>query len=147
MTTLAKTFIVIFACGFVLVILAVLTAAYWWSHHSREIFQKVESTYTEGTEYGKKTDNQGCLTEALSRYRQNRGITGSMSANLFVRGCLESSRPAPGFCDSVPRPFDILKSAQWQAKQCKDAGLSDSYCGQIFSQVQQYCETRESKQK
>ena len=147
MTTLAKTLIVIFACGFVLVILAVATAAYWWSHHSRELFQKAETRFSEGTEYGKKTDNQGCLSEALSRYRQDRGLTGSLSANLFLRGCLESSRPTPGFCDNVPRPFDILKSAQYQAKECKEAGLSDSYCSQIFSQVQQYCETSRDRQR
>jgi len=147
LSTLGKAIIVIAVCGFVLLVLSVLTAAYWWSHHSREIFQKVENTYSEGTEFGKKTDDRGCVAEALSRYRQNRGIGGSLSANLFVRGCLESSRPTQGFCDDVPRPTEIMKSAGWQVKQCKDAGLSDSFCNQIFSQVQQYCESRRAKQK
>src|SRR5260370_37475787 len=139
--------IAIFVCGFVLVVLSVMTAFYWFSHHGHEIFQKAENTYSEGTEYGKKTDKRGCVSEALSRYRQNRGITGGIAANRFVRGCLESSHPTPGFCDDVPRSVEILKSASWQVKQCKDAGLSDSYCNQIFSQVQQYCESERLKQK
>jgi len=99
----------------------------------------------EGMDRGKQSDEQGCLTEAISRYKQHRGLGGSISTGVFLRGCLETARPTPGFCDQVPDQRDIFGSARWQMKQCQDAGLSDSFCGQIFGQVQEHCKSRRTK--
>ena len=41
----------------------------------------------------------------------------------------------------MPRRFEFVKSAEWQLQQCKRYGLSpEKQCGQLFQQVQQFCE-------
>jgi len=62
---------------------------------------------------------------------------------LFLRACLDSSRPTPGFCDDVPKQLEFIKAAQWQMQQCKQYGLSaEKQCGQLFTQVQTFCAAR-----
>jgi len=118
---------------------------YWWSHHSHELFEAGRKQIEQGEAFGKQTDEQGCLDEAITRYKANRGFSGSISTGLFLRSCLEASRPTPGFCDQVPKQSDILKSARWQIEQAKKAGIDDQYGRQLFTQVQQYCGSKESK--
>jgi hypothetical protein len=140
--------IIILAVSFLIFVIGVIAAAvYWWTHYSREIIEAGQRVYQEGEQLGKKSDEQVCLDEAISRYKANRGITGSISTGIFLRICLDASRPTPGFCDQVPKPTDIFKSSQWQIEQCKKAGISDSYCGTLFSQVQQYCQAKAARPK
>jgi hypothetical protein len=43
----------------------------------------------------------------------------------------------------VPTPTEFMKSARWQMDECKRYGLKpESQCGQLFQQVQQFCELR-----
>jgi hypothetical protein len=64
-----------------------------------------------------------------------------MSTNIFLRTCLESSKPTGGFCEGVPETTEFMKSAEWQAEQCHRVDLAkDSYCRQLFQPVQQFCE-------
>ena len=66
-----------------------------------------------------------------------------IKTNLCLRACLEKSRPTPGFCDAVPRRTEFIKSAQWQLQQCGHYNLkTENQCGQLFQQVQQFCEHR-----
>jgi hypothetical protein len=97
----------------------------------------------EGREYGRRTDNEGCLNEAVARHSRADGLGAVISNNIFFRACLEASRPTPHFCDDVPRPTEFMKSAHWQLDECKRYGLStENQCGQLFQQVQQFCELR-----
>src|SRR2546422_10133064 len=89
---------------------------------------------------GRKPDNQGCLTEAFPRYKQSRGLSTAISTQLFLQGCLQASHQTPGFCDGVPKPTDFIKGGLWQKQQCAHNDLRDSYCPQIFAQVQSYCD-------
>ncbi len=148
MSTAGKVVIVISLCVLLLIIGVVGAGVYWWSQHGRQAVEAAGNAMKEGTEAGKKTDNQGCVDQALSRYKKNQGFTGAISTNLFLLGCLDGSSPTPGFCDDVPRPNEIMKSASWQMQKCKDAGVpADPYFRQIFSGVQQYCERSRLKPK
>ncbi|PYS62320.1 MAG: hypothetical protein DMF74_13590 [Acidobacteria bacterium] len=73
---------------------------------------------TEGRDFGRKTDNQGCVDESISRYKKEPGFTSTISNAIFMRACLDSSRPTRGFCDDVPRQMEFIKSAQWRVSQC-----------------------------
>jgi|ERR1041385_3663687 hypothetical protein len=96
----------------------------------------------EGRQFGHTTDNQGCVDEGLSRYKKEPGFTGIISNSLFMRSCLEFSKPTPGFCEEIPRQTEFMKSAEWKLKQCRQAGLQyDSNCQNLFTPVQQFCET------
>jgi len=140
MTTATKVIIVVGVCVFLGVFAVVAAGVYWWAHHGRELLQTGENAMKQGKDFGKKTDNQGCVDEALSRYRQNKGFGGAISNSLFLASCLNDSRPTPNFCDDVPRTTELIKSAQWQIKKCAEQGLPDQYCRQLYGQVQQYCE-------
>ena len=118
---------------------------YWWSHHKRELFETAQRQVEQGQEFGKKADEQTCLDEAIGRYKADRGFTGSISIGLFLRSCLEASHPTPGFCDQVPKRSEILKSVKWQLEQAKKAGIDDQYGRHLFTQVQEYCESKDSK--
>jgi hypothetical protein len=59
---------------------------------------------------------------------------------------LDESKPTTGFCESVPKATEFMKSAEWQLEQCRRVDLAkDSYCRQLFQPVQQFCEKGPSK--
>jgi hypothetical protein len=145
MTTAAKVIIIVGICVVLGVLAIVAAGVYWLSRHGGEVVSAVDTSVKQGAEFGRKTDNQGCVDEALSRYRQSQGFNGGVAAGIFLATCLDKSRPTPGFCDEVPRPTDFMKSAAWQIRKCKEAGLPDPYCRQLYSQVEQYCERERMK--
>lgn len=102
-----------------------------------------KQTYGEGVEYGRRTDNEGCLNEAVARQARADGFGDLIKNNVFMRACLDASRPTPGFCDTIPRRTEFMKSIAWQQQQCARYGLSqEQQCSQLFGQVQQFCEQR-----
>ncbi len=128
-----------------LFVIVVGAGVYLLSKHGGEYLEAGKRTIEEGEQAGRRTDNAGCLREALARHKQNPSFTNSIANNLFLRGCLEASRPTEGFCDDVPKPTEFVKAAQWQIRRWQQAGLSDNYCKQLFSQVQSFCETKDTK--
>ena len=141
MSTTGKVILTISICLILLIIGVVGAGVYWWSHHGRQAVEAAGSGMKEGQEAGKNTDNQGCVDQSLARYKKSPGFGGAISTNLFLLGCLEESKPTPGFCDDVPRPNEIMRSASWQIQKCKDAGVpADPFYRQIFAGVQQHCE-------
>lgn len=142
---------VILIIGVVIVLLVgacVGVGVYWWRHHSREFIAAGRQAMDEGRAFGRQTDNDGCMAEAVARARHEQGFGAALNHNLFLRACLEASRPVPGFCSAVPARTEFMKSVRWQQQKCHDAGLAgDAYCGQLFTQVQQFCEAQQSKQQ
>lgn len=145
MTTTSKVLIVIGACVLLGAFVLVAAGIFWWTHHGRELMESGANSVQEGEKFGRMNDNQGCLDEALSRYRLHTGIGGSISTSLFLKTCLDNSRPTPGFCDGVPKPPDFIRGAQWESMKCEEAGLRDQGCPQLFAQVQQYCQRARTK--
>lgn len=145
MSKAGKIIIALVVCFVLLIAGVVGLGLYWWSHHKQELFEASEKQIEAGEAFGKQTDEQGCLDEAIKRYKENRGFVGSISTGLFLRSCLEASRPTPGFCDQVPKRSEILRSARWQIEQAKKAGIDDMYGKQLFGQLQEYCASKESK--
>ena len=97
----------------------------------------------EGKNFGAGTDNQGCVDETLSRYKADPGFTSAIADTIFMRTCLDASRPTSGFCDDVPHQTEFMKSAEWRLKQCRLAGLQrDNNCQNLFTPIQQFCEER-----
>src|SRR5260370_28876337 len=117
----------------VIVVSVVAMGGYWWTHHSRELAESTQKVYKEGEEAGRKTDEQGCVDAAVARYKENRGFTGSISTSLYLRSCLDASRPTPGFCEGVPRRIEILKSAPWQIQQATKAPHNDNFRLPLFN--------------
>src|SRR5687767_5352597 len=137
MPTWVKVLLIVVGLLVVLSLAAAGLGIYLWQQHGRGFVESAQKTGAEGEEYGKHTDSQGCLDESLARHTRAQGFGEIIGTNVFLRACLDASRPAPGFCDDVPRQLEFIKSAQWQQERCQKHGLSpEKQCGQLFSQVQ-----------
>ncbi len=134
--------LLIIAIVVVLLIVGVVgTGVVWWMRNKDALMARAKEVVTEGKEFGGRSDNQACVAEAISRYKQEPGFGSAMSTNIFLRACLDESKPTTGFCESVPRTTEFIKSAEWQVEQCRRVDLAkDSYCRQLFQPVQQFCE-------
>jgi len=124
-----------------LVVGVVVGGVVWWSRNKDRLMSRAKEVVTEGREYGRTADNQGCVDEAVSRYKKEPGLGSAISANIFNKSCLMVSRETPGFCTNVPKITEFMKSAEWRKSQCSRVDLSsDSYCQQLFQPVQEFCE-------
>jgi len=128
----------------VLLIVGAVVAVFFLARtYGPGLVETTKQSVAEGREYGRLTDNEGCVNEAVARQSRSEGISDLFKTTLFLRPCLEASRPTPGFCDAVPRQTEFMKSIGWRQQQCQRYGLSsDKQCGQLFGQVQQFCELR-----
>jgi hypothetical protein len=125
---------------FLLGIIVVGGLVYWFYQNKGRLIRAAENIGKEAKEFGAKTNNQGCLEEALSRHKRDKSFTGRITTQGFLTLCLQASQPSPGFCDGVPPQNEIMKSASWRLKKCSDAGLqNDQGCQQLFGAVQTYC--------
>ena len=124
-----------------LVVGVIVGGVVWWSRNKDKLLARGKEVMTEGRDFGRNTDNQGCVDESISRYKKEPGFTSAISTSIFTRACLDASRATPGFCSDVPKPTEFMKSAEWRAAQCRRVDLSkDSYCQQMFQPVQEFCQ-------
>jgi hypothetical protein len=137
----AKALIIAGVLIVLVVVGVVLAGVYWWSNNKDALMAKANALVVEGREAGRQTDNQGCVDQAITRYKADRGFTNGISAGIFMESCLRVSSPTPGFCDNVPRETEFIKSGTWQEAQCEHVGLSsDQYCRQLFQGVERFCD-------
>ena len=142
----AKALIIIAVVMVLLVVGVVAAGVFWWSRNKDSLIARGKQVVTEGKDFGHKSDNQGCVDESISRYKKEPGFASTISNAIFMRACLESSRPTRGFCEDVPRQIEFLKSAQWRVSQCARVDLEkDSNCQNLFTPVQQFCDERARK--
>jgi len=136
-----KALLAVAIVAVLLVVGVVVGGVVWWSRNKDKLMGRAKEVMTEGREFGRTTDNQGCVDETLVRYKKEPGFTSVISLSIFSRACLDASRPTPGFCNDVPKPTEFIKSGQWSVEQCRRADLSsDSYCRQLFQPVQEFCQ-------
>jgi len=137
---------ILLVAGLLLVLLlagAAVAGYFVMRSYGPRILEATRRNMAEGAEYGRRTDNEGCLNEAVARHARVEGFTQIINNHVFLRGCLETSRPTHGFCDGVPRLTEFMKGIGWQAQQCQRYGLkAEQQCGQLFQQVQQFCDRR-----
>jgi hypothetical protein len=146
MPTWAKVMIVIVIVVVVLGIAAAVASFLVVRRYGPELVQENKQAMEEGQEYGRRTDDVGCLNEAVARQARVTGFRDMLKNNFFMRSCLEVARPTPGFCEGVPGRLEFAKSIGWQAQQCKRYGLGpEQQCSQFFQQLQQYCEERSQR--
>jgi hypothetical protein len=100
---------------------------------------------SQGAEFGKTTDYNGCQAEGISRIRNlspQNSLEG-LRAEYFVRGCLETSRPSPDFCDGVPiKPPHIQVYDDWKNEECKKLGWAEMSpnCRTVLRARLDFCE-------
>jgi hypothetical protein len=140
---MSKTWVIVLSIIgglFLLGIIAVAGVVYWVYQNKDKWVQSVEQIGKEAKEFGARTDNEGCLKEALARHKRDKSITGQISTQGFLLVCLQASEPSPGFCDGIPQQDERMESANWTLKKCSDAGMqNDQSCQLLFGAIQSYC--------
>ena len=134
--------LLIVAVVIVVLVLGVIGAGVYYVSRNKDAWiAKGKAVASEGRDFGRNSDNQGCVDESISRYKKEPGFGSALSNSIFMQSCLDSSRPTPNFCTDVPKATEFMKSAQWRVDQCRKIDLSsDGYCQQLFQPVQQFCE-------
>ncbi|MCA1614708.1 MAG: hypothetical protein LC795_11315 [Acidobacteria bacterium] len=137
---------ILLAIGGVLLVLLMAAAVVGYvvvRKYGPGMIESTRHSFEEGTEYGRQTDQEGCLNEAAARQARVGGMMDMIRNGVFVETCLSASRPTPGFCDGVPRQLELMKAVSWQQQQCRRFGLKpEQQCGQLFQGVQRFCEGR-----
>lgn len=131
------------AAGLVCVIIVAIVVVGAVATYDPEFSPKYEAKRAEGREYGKATDQQGCMKEGLARAKGINFIdVNALTLNSgFVEECLKASRPAPGFCNGVPS-FWSFKDDEWKAAQCRKAGMDEfkTGCAAVFQDQIDFCD-------
>lgn len=138
---ITKRIIVALAMITLVGIVAVVFAIAAWFKTGKQSSPRMEAKMQDGVEFGKTTNQQGCIDEGLKR--------GSRMALLdwddqgdnedFVLGCLKSSAPSPGFCDGVPSGVKNI-FVDWTKKKCEKINMIEPICTGIFDQQIRFCE-------
>lgn len=146
MPTWLKVLLIILLVGILLIVGVIAAGGFWFYRNKDALVAKTKAIAEEGRDFGKNTDNQGCVNETLSRYKADPGFTSAISNSIFMRLCLDASRPTAGFCDDVPKQTEFIKSAQWRKEQCQRFSLEpDTQCHGLFKIVQQFCEEKSGR--
>ena len=136
----------VIAIAGVVIVAAMAGGAWWWWTVNQEKLQDLgAAAFDEGRRTGATLRESGCMDKAVERHRiaDNRSILGTVHTNLFFRACLDASQPEAAFCEGVPAKGEMVATGVWAGRQCLKAGFTDSYCGQIFSQIPDYCASPE----
>lgn len=118
------------------------TFVYFTDKAQKRAMEKREQAEFDGREFGKTTDQNGCMEKGFSfpppeHYFANMNISG------FVSECLKSSRPVPNFCDGVPTYNDTSEERdKWKEKlereKCPEYPNNEP-CSQTIYGKQSFC--------
>lgn len=123
----------VIGCGLVGVLFVVLmvVAGVWFKRNQGVLASGAQ----EGARFGLVRDENACFEEAQRRAAQATTVAATVGVGPFMRSCLEYSKPTQGFCDNVPPPTSIGRTAAWQSQRCGD----NAYCKSVIQVVQTYC--------
>lgn len=143
MTKNTKIFLGI-GCGAVLVIGLVVVIGGFIAMRTwgTKFMESAERAGTEGREFGKTTDQQGCMKEGVNRSKNSGLIDLGAGIELagFVGSCLDASRPTANFCDGVPTLWSMQES-EWSMAECRKAGVDPekTACVHVMKRKHQFC--------
>lgn len=125
---------------FFLLILVGGGCLYALSRYGKEIGEQAKQSQTDGENFGRSTNEAGCLKEALERKKKNSSITNIVSINVFLGTCLKEAEPSPGFCEDVPPRGEKEQIKAWTARKCAETGQADITCQAMFQVVLAHCQ-------
>lgn len=144
----AKALIAVPIVGLLLVV-GVIGAGYvWWVRNKDSIRTQAKEKAAQGEEFGRTSDNQGCVDETFLRYKKvEPGFFSAINHAQFMRACLEVSRPTPGFCDDVPIG-KMMELKQWSDSQCQHYNVpGDQKCQQLIMGEVMFCGAKRGNQR
>ena len=95
--------------------------------NKRYLDQRANEYESKGAEFGKNSDQAGCIQEGLLRSKSAIGseIAEAGLNSSFTSACLRSSRPTVEFCNDIP----AVDLEEWKDAQCRKDGLERAQPG------------------
>lgn len=96
-----------------------------------------QDAVVEGPEFGKTTDQNGCMQRGSDRLKDiaKPTIIHTTASHAFMSGCFETARKTPDFCSGVPSaPY-----FEWIDAECQKLGRSDEACRSVMDEKHRFC--------
>ena len=144
MTSITKQILIAFGIVALLFVVGIgaLIGVVLYFTSGKDFDQQYEVKKVEGREFGKTTEQQGCMQEGLKRAKTIKAynINPVMFNKAFVEECLKASRPTQGFCDGVPSKWNPT-SSDWEVKQCDKIRMDELQmgCKAVFDVKVDFC--------
>ncbi len=139
MTTSSKIIIGIAAVVLLFVALIVVGLAGFgiYLNSDKEGTKLYHDAVVEGPEFGKTTDQNGCLTQGLARLKGVADPTiNQLSANgVFISGCFETAKQSTDFCTNVPS----IPYIDWVDSECRKLGKDNAACRGVMNAKHGFC--------
>ena len=116
-----------------LVIGGLVGGFFYLDYKLSEFRQENKQGEVDGREFGKTTDQNGCMEKGFTLSLPNNSY--DLSNVSFINGCLKSSRPTPDFCEGVP----FLLNRKWFDEQCQKVGHNTDSCKVAFIAKRNFC--------
>ena len=113
--------VLVVVCGAVLVFLMYAAGIF-----DKEATKQYHDAVVEGPEFGKTTDQNGCMQRGFERLKGvDKPTIAQLSANkMFISGCFETANKTPDFCKGVPS----IPYFEWIGTECQKLGKNDEVC-------------------
>ena len=125
--------------GFIIAAIVGLLGYGFYKIGGPEMVGKLRQANAEGSEYGKTTDHNGCMQKGYTLTVSTTDV--DLTAEEYVRGCLNESRPSPDFCAGVTSVLD----RDYFKAQCKIVGHQTDACEESFLAKRNFCRKSENK--
>jgi hypothetical protein len=113
---------------------------YWFQSNKDQFLAVGNQAKAEGQKFGGKSDDTGCVREALSRLDAASGMMNEVRHKVFLSACLEAAGATPGFCEGVPSRDELMSSVTWALQVCGEYEAKDPQaCGRLVQEVQGHC--------
>lgn len=136
MTKKSKIFM---GCGVAVIIpVLALIGLIFYISSDKEYTEQFKIAGEEGKNFGKTTDQNGCLEQGFLRMADIKKPTIFQLAvnGSFVEECLRISKPSSNFCQDVPK----LLYRDWINEQCEKIGKKDDYvCFDVIDEKRSFC--------
>ena len=139
-----KVVLIVVLVGFVLVVAGVVVAARWIKRQGTVLKTEGEAVMAEARKFGEGKDGEACIAESLNRLKTASGLMGEAKVKIFLQTCLSTATVSPKTCEGIPKPSEIMKSAQWALDECARRGRpNDQRCTRVINAIQVHCHVRQ----
>lgn len=113
----------------------------WLAEFNDERQASAQALRQQGQTFGKDSDQQSCLEQALKDVDDCRSPICMVDSGNFLRGCFETSAPTPNFCDGVPNYQEPISEDEksWAKYGCWDINNKSDGCRLLKRQQQALC--------
>lgn len=91
---------------------------YWLKSNESRFKELRERAARDAKEVAVRTDAEGCVVQALKRYKSAQGLIATAETKIFLGKCLELANRPSGFCQGMPGSGEIIGLATWTVEEC-----------------------------